>query len=231
MQQKHKPSVHGPSPLAKVPGDSSLAERAYGSLRGAIQEGRIRPGDRLTETEVAGWLRMSRTPVREALRRLQAEGVMLHEPRGGLIVAKLDRQAVMELYTMREVLEGTAAKLCAQHSGDDELLELQELVRLEKELQGNYAALAHHNRRFHEAVYRGAHNRYLQETLHVVYDRIGLLGQNQMFLPDRANASLLEHAELVRTIEKRDLEGAEASARAHVQAAQRERLKLLFGES
>jgi len=209
----------------------SLADHAYGKIRDAIQEGRLRPGDRVMETELAEWLHMSRTPVREALRRLQAEGAMTHEPRSGLIVTKIERQAVMELYTMREVLEGTAARLCARHAAEIELIELAELVRVEHELQGNYGALARHNRRFHEAVYRGAHNRYLQETLHVVYDRIGLLGQNQMFLPERAKVALVEHCAIVCAIEKRDSDAADEAARAHVRSAQRERLKILFAEA
>lgn len=233
MQQKRpRSSIYGPSfRPTQVPVQVSLANHAYAKLRDAIQEGRLRPGDRVMETELAEWLHMSRTPVREAFRRLEAEGVMTHEPRGGLVVTRVDRQAVMELYTMREVLEGTAARLCARHAADIELAGLKELVHVENELQGNYAALARHNRRFQEAVYRGAHNRYLQETLHVVYDRIGLLGQDQMFLPERAKVALVEHSAIALAIEERDLDAAEEAARAHVRSAQRERLRLLFTET
>jgi len=233
MQRKRpRLAIYGPSSGATpAAAQVSLANQAYLRLREAIQEGRLRPGDRVMETELADWLHMSRTPVREALRKLQAEGVMTHEPRNGLVVTKIDRQAMMELYTMREVLEGTAARLCARHAADIELAELAELVKTERALQGNYAALARHNRRFHEAVYRGAHNRYLQETLHVVYDRIGLLGQDQMFLPERASVALGEHSAIASAVEKRDVDGADEAARAHVRSAQRERLRLLFANS
>lgn len=180
------------------------------------------------EIELADWLQMSRTPVRDALRRLESEGMLAHEPRHGLVVARLDRQAVMELYVMRELLEGTAARLCARHASDMEVMDLLELVTAEKKLQGEFEALARHNQRFHEAVRRGAHNRYLEKALNAVNDSMGLLGRSQMLLPHRAQIALEEHAELARAIERRDAEGAEAAARRHVLAAQRERLKVLF---
>lgn len=157
--------------------------------------------------------------------------MLSHEPRNGLVVAKLDRQAVMELYVMREVLEGTAARLCARHASDMEVLELDELVKRERESQGDYETLARHNRLFHEAVHRGAHNRYLQKSLYAVNDSMGLLGRSQMLLPHRARTALAEHAELAKAIRNRDPAAAEQAARRHVLAAQRERLKQLFPDT
>ena len=201
---------------------------AYHRLRNAIHEGSLKPGQRVMEVELAQWLNVSRTPVRDAIRRLEAEGMLAHEPRGGLVVARLDRQAVMELYAMREVLEGTAARLCARHASDMEVVELLDLVKAEQELQGDAEALLRHNRRFHEAVHRGAHNRYLEKSLAAVNDSMVLLGKPLMLLPHRAEAALTEHAELARCIERRDADAAEEAARRHVRAAQRERLKRLF---
>jgi DNA-binding GntR family transcriptional regulator len=183
------------------------------------------------EIEVADWLNVSRTPVRDAIRRLEAEGMLAHEPRNGLVVAKLDRQAVMELYVMREVLEGTAARLCARHASDMEVHELDELVKRERDLQNDYQGLARHNRLFHEAVHRGAHNRYLEKSLLAVTDSMGLLGRSQMLMPHRARTALAEHAELSKAIRERNPEAAEQAARRHVLAAQRERLKLLFPDA
>jgi DNA-binding GntR family transcriptional regulator len=207
------------------------SQHAYRRLRDAIQDGSLKPGQRVMEIEMAGWLNVSRTPVRDAMRRLEAEGMLAHEPRNGLVVARLDRQAVMELYAMREVLEGTAARLCARHASDMEVLELADLVAAEQQLQGDAAALLRHNRRFHEAVHRGAHNRYLEKSLLAVNDSMGLLGQPLMLLPHRARAAITEHDEIARAIQKRDADAAEAAARKHVRAAQRERLKRLFPAS
>lgn len=219
-----------PSARAGTP-HGSRGEHAYRRLRDAIQAGELKPGDRVMEIELAEWLQMSRTPVRDALRRLESEGMLAHEPRHGLVVARLDRQAVMELYVMRELLEGTAARLCARHASDMEVMDLLELVAAEKKLQGEFETLARHNRRFHEAVHRGAHNRYLEKALSAVNDSMGLLGRSQMLLPHRAQIALDEHTELAHAIERRDAEGAEAAARRHVLAAQRERLKVLFPDS
>jgi DNA-binding GntR family transcriptional regulator len=222
-------------PLRAVTGDeragnSSRAELVYRSLREALKSGALKPGQRIMEAEVADRLAVSRTPVREALRRLENEGMLRLEPRTGLVVASISRQAMLELYVMREVLEGTAARLCARHASDPEIIELDELVKREARLQGRYAELSHHNRLFHEAVHRGAHNRYLEKSLAAVNDTMHLLGPSQMLLPGRAQQAQAEHAELFEHIRKHDADAAEAAARGHVRSAQHERVKNLFPE-
>ena len=207
---------------------TSRSEHVYQKLREAIETGELKPGQRVMEVEVADWLEVSRTPVREALRKLESEGMFALEPRTGLVVASLTRQAMLELYVMREVLEGTAARLCALHASDVELMELEELVKREARLEGNFTALARHNRLFHEAVHRGAHNRYLEKSLSAVNDSMYLLGPSQMLLPERATSARTEHAELLAAIRKRDGDAAEAAARRHVRSAQQQRLKQLF---
>ena len=107
------------------------SEHVYRRLRDAIQQGEFKSGHRVMEIEVADWLKVSRTPVRDAIRRLESEGMLEHEPRTGLVVARLDRQAVMELYVMRETLEGTAARLCARHASDMEIQDLVDLIERE----------------------------------------------------------------------------------------------------
>ena len=209
----------------------SRSEHVYRRLRDAIQEGKFRSGDRMMEIDIADWLKVSRTPVRDALRRLEAEGMLQHEPPKGLVVARLDRRAVMELYVMRETLEGTAARLCARHAADMEVVALAELLDRERELQGDAEAVARHNRHFHEAIHRGAHNRYLEKSLAAVNDSMWLLGKPLMLLPHRAQQALEEHARIVDAIQRRDPNAAEEAARAHVRGAQRERLKRLFPES
>jgi DNA-binding GntR family transcriptional regulator len=220
-----------PSPKPPAPPHGSRSEHAYRRLRDAIKQGQFKSGQRLMEVEVANWLNLSRTPVRDAIRRLEAEGILEHEPHNGLVVARLDRQAVMELYVMREILEGTAARLCARHASDMEVQDLLDLVERERQMKGDHEGLARHNRRFHEAIHRGAHNRYLEKSLIAVNDSMGLLGTPLMLLPHRAQTAADEHARLADAIQRRDPDAAEAAARAHVRAAQRERLKRLFPET
>lgn len=213
------------------PRHGARSEHVYRRLRDAIREGRFKSGDRVMEIEVADWLKVSRTPVRDAIRRLEGEGMLQYEPRHGLVVARLDRQAVMELYVMRETLEGTAARLCARHASDMEILDLAQLVERERGIKDDPEAAAGHNRMFHEAIHRGAHNRYLERSLAAVNDSMWLLGKPLMLLPHRAQAALTEHARIVRAIEQRDPGAAEEAARQHVRAAQSERLKRLFPDS
>lgn len=220
-----------PAATDSEPQYASRSELAYQKLRQAIEAGELKAGQRVMEVEIADWLEVSRTPVREALRRLESEGMLAMEPRHGLVVASISRDAMLELYVMREVLEGTAARLCARNASDIEVMELQELVKREARLSDNLEALARHNRLFHEAVHRGAHNRYLEKSLSAVNDSMWLLGKSQMLLAERAKTAVVEHAELFDAINRRDADGAEEIARRHVQSARRERLKQLFPES
>ncbi len=210
---------------------SSRSELVYQRLRNAVRTGALKPGQRVMEVEVANWLEVSRTPVREALRRLEAEGLLKLEPRTGLVVASISRQAMLELYVMREVLEGTAARLCARHASDPELTELEALVEREARLDGNWKELAQHNRLFHEAIHRGAHNRYLEKSLAAVNDTMHLLGPSQMLIPERAQGARAEHAEIYRAIRAHDADAAGAAARRHVRSAQQQRLKNLFPDA
>ena len=211
--------------MTQASNSTPLGELAYAKLHAAIQAGTFEPGKRMMETEIAAWLQMSRTPARDAMRRLENEGLLVHEPRLGLVVATLDHAAVIELYTMREVLEGTAARLAARHASELEVEQLLELLAVEKKLKGKYAELAEHNQRFHHALRQAAHNRYLLRALITVRDSMGLLGKSQMTVPHRAATAYKEHEQIVRAIRKRDADAAEAAARAHIRAAQRERIK------
>ena len=100
--------------MARLGKSISLVEMAFQRLRQDIQEGRLPPGARIVEQEIAERLEISRTPVREALRRLEEAGLIMQAPHRGLVVGSLDAQAVSELYEMREALEGAAAEMAAR---------------------------------------------------------------------------------------------------------------------
>lgn len=214
----------------KPPAGSSRGEHAYQMLRDALKNGVLKPGDRIMEVPIAKQLKVSRTPVRDAIRSLEAEGLLEHEPRTGLVVATLDRRSVAELYEMREVLEGTAARLFTRHASDIEVDHLLELVEREKELKSG-DDLAAHNQRIHIHIHRGAHNRYLEKALRAVNSALWLLGKSQMLLQHRAKSALAEHSELARAVQKRDADLAELVARKHVRSAQVERMRNLFPDS
>lgn len=203
-------------------------EAAYRYIKSAIQRAQFKPGERLRETELAEHVGLSRTPVREALSRLQAEGLVTHDATRGVIVAELDYSMVTELYYMREVLEGTAARLAAQHASDVELSILDDHCQQYEALLSDPNALPRSNRRFHETLYRCSHNRYLLNMVMVLHDALSLLGGTTLSDPERAAETLREHRAVVTAIRARDAEAAEQAMRAHIRAAQKVRMQKLF---
>lgn len=204
------------------------ADFAYSTLRDAIGSGRLKPGDRMREIGLADWLRVSRTPVREALRRLESEGLLSRAPRGGLVVTTLDPQQIHELYALREVLEGMAARLSARHASDSELMSLRNVIQQQTAAVGDTAQLALLNRHFHELLYQGARNRYLLQALGSLRDALALLRDTTYSVPDRPAVALEEHERIVDAITRRDAAAADAAAREHIQMAANARLTLVL---
>lgn len=203
-----------------------LGLEAYVKLKEAIEDGIILPGARVTETDLSARFEMSRTPIREAIYRLESEGLLSHEPRRGLVVTQPDHQMIMELYTMREALEGTAARLAAQHASDAELATLAEINAEEPKLFDQPRALSRLNRRFHSLIYMSAHNRYLLKSLENMASTIALL-PTMLDLPGRPREAHAEHRRVLETIMSRDADAADAAAREHIRSAGRRRVDLL----
>jgi DNA-binding GntR family transcriptional regulator len=203
----------------------SRADFVYESLRNAIWEGRFARGERIREEDIAQSLGVSRTPVREALQRLQRRGLLVASPGRGLAVAQLSHKQIFDLYAMREILEGSAARFAAKHATDSEV---QILYQLQKKLtvEGhNMSALVTLNRRFHQHIYEATHNEYLLDTLEVLNDSMALLQNLTFQMPSRHGQSDIEHLHIVQAIEKRDPEGAEEAARQHIRQAHKCRLE------
>jgi DNA-binding GntR family transcriptional regulator len=216
-------------PASGAAGDGlASGESAYRQIKGAIQRGLLKPGERLRESNLAEFVGLSRTPVREALSRLQAEGLVAHDPTRGVVVAELDYSMVTELYYMREVLEGTAARLAAQHTSDVEMSILDDQCEQYESLLGDSAALPASNRRFHETLYRCSHNRYLLNVVTHLHDALSLLGGTTLSEPERAAQTLREHRAIVTAIRARDADSAERAMREHIRAAQKLRMQKLF---
>lgn len=214
---------------AESGGDSNLSrgELVHGRLRDAIRAGRFAPGDRVREAEVASWLGVSRTPVREAFRRLQADGLLVFEPWRGVIVAQLDQQQLIELYAMRRVLEGTAAGLAARHAADSQIATLRDLMDQAEGAEGADER-AELNRHFHQNIYAAAHNRYLLQALNALRDSMALLPSTTYALEGRHAAAQAEHRRIVDAIAARDAAAAEDAAREHISEAERARLKVIL---
>jgi len=201
---------------------------AYYLLLEAIDQGEFRPGDRLVESELAERFGVSRTPVREALQRLETQGVLARDGRS-LMVASLDHDQLGELYVLRAELEGLAARLAAQHAAPEEIRVLWDMIRRDREVVGRPDVLARANKRFHRQIHLASHNRYLIQQLEMVHRSMALLATTSLAAEGRGPKALEEHETIVRAIEARDGEAANAAIREHISRAFETRLLLDAG--
>lgn len=208
--------------------DASLGAFVYRYVMDALRSGELKPGERVREQEIAERLNVSRTPVREALGRLVEKRLL--EPVGGrgLVVRTLHASEVVDLYVMREIIEGAAARLAAQHASLPELAALEDIhARFAACPEEDQNELARLNRLFHDAIHRAARNPYLDAASQELHDAIALLGPTTFSLVQRPNEATREHREMLDAIAVRDADRAEQAARAHIRAAFRARLSLI----
>jgi DNA-binding GntR family transcriptional regulator len=198
----------------------------YKRLLQAIDMGEFPPGARLIETELAERLGVSRTPVRQALGRLEAQGIAARDPRGGLAVAALDYDQLGELFEVREMAEALAGRLAARHASPTEIGLLQDMVELDRTRSDDPGALARSNKAFHLQLHRASHNRYLIQTLEGMHRSLALVAGSSLAAPGRGAESIDEHAAIVAAVAARDEDAAEAAARRHIVNALRTRLRL-----
>ncbi len=196
---------------------------AYSLVLESIDRGEYLPGDRLLESELAERFGVSRTPIREALQRLETQSVVARDGRS-LIVASLDHDQLGELYVVRAELEGLAARLAAQHAAPEEIAVLREMVRRDHEILDQTDALSRSNKRFHRQIHLASHNRYLIQQLEMVHRTMALLSSTTLAASGRGARALDEHAAILDAIELRDGDAAEAAIRVHISRAFETRL-------
>ena len=203
----------------------SAQKDAYSLLIEAIDMGEFRPGDRLVESDLAERFGVSRTPIREALQRLETQQLLSRDGRS-LIVASLDHNQLAELYVVRAELEGLAARLAAKHASDEEVRVLRDMVEEDRSLLNDPAALARANRRFHRQLHLASHNRFLVQQLNLVHQSMALMETTSLAVEGRSETALNEHDAIVRAIEAHDGAGAQTALKDHISKAFMTRLKL-----
>ena len=198
---------------------------AYSLILHAIDAGQYRPGDRLVESELAERFGVSRTPVREALQRLETQAMLVRDGRS-LIVASLDHNQLAELYTVRAELEALAARLAARHATPEEVRVLGQMVAEDRRVADDPEALARANRRFHHQIHLASHNRYLVQQLDLVHRTMALMARSSLAAEGRGATTLAEHQAIVDAIAAGDGPAADAAIRAHISKAWETRLRL-----
>jgi len=209
--------------------DKPQNKDAYGLILDAIDVGQYRPGDRLVESELAEKFGVSRTPIREALQRLETQSILRRDGRS-LIVASLDHNQLAELYAVRAELEGLAARLAARHAAPEEIRVLKQMVEEDRALIGSPGALSRANRRFHKQIHLASHNRYLVQQLDLVHRTMALLATTSLAVAGRDEDAISEHERIVAAIEAGDGDAAHAALKSHISKAFETRLKFDAGE-
>ncbi|HLT59280.1 MAG: GntR family transcriptional regulator [Limnochordales bacterium] len=208
--------------------DSSLSRGAmvYEMVREWIAAGQLRPGERLSEEDLARRAGVSRTPVREALKRLEAEGFVQVIPYRGVVVAEPSADEVADLCVVRDALEALAARLAAQSATDLELAALEEINdEFEAAVaRGDMQAMVDANLAFHEAIWRASRNRFLTQQLRQLRDRILSRQSTTLTIADRRQAAVHEHRLILQALKDRDPDRAAAAACRHFQRAEAARL-------
>ncbi len=211
------------------PTDLSQGGIAFAKLMNAIETGLYRPGDRLREVEIAERLSLSRTPIREALRRLEAENIVEHRPRVGAVIRKLGQAEVVELYEMRLVLERTAAEMAAKHSVEAEIDALASINNDISQTHDDAPRAAAINQKFHQAIYLAGRNRFLLDAARAINNALLLLGPTTLADADRIATVVHQHGQIIDAISAGDIESAGAAAEEHLQTSLRYRLKVMRG--
>jgi DNA-binding GntR family transcriptional regulator len=197
---------------------NSLHDEVAAQLRDRIFAGELLPGMFLDEAELAEQMRISRTPLREALKVLTAEGLVRHEPRRGCFVREVTEQDLDEIFPVIALLEGQCAREAASNATD---ADLQTLEVLHDKL--NRHARAHRindyytaNFAIHEAIISLANNRWLAQVIGDLRKIVKLSRLQQLHAPGRLEQSLSEHMAVFAALRARDPDGAEAAMRTHL---------------
>lgn len=196
-----------------------VRREVYHALREAILTGKLKPGERMVERNLARQLGVSRTPVREAIRKLELEGLVEHIPRRGVVVARISKKEAWEIYSIRAVLEGLAARLAAENITLKQLERLEELVKgmEEARAQKDTEELQRLHMEYNELIYQAAESPRLHQMIINLVEYIVGFTKVGYAVPGRIHAATREHRELLEALKARDAERAETLARQHIE--------------
>lgn len=232
MQSVYKQDTAAPEArLSSAAGQfprGSTASAVAEILREAIYAGSLAENEWLREAAVASQLRVSRTPVREALRMLEVEGLVVRSGQAA-VVAPVTLEGILQLYEVRESLEGLAARLAAEGTGAELREQLEDSLRAMEAAADDPAEYARVNTEFHASIRRATGNRYLERFLEQIESAVRRLGASTYETPGRTVEATEEHRRIARAIVDGDPAAAERASLDHMRRAREIRITSLLG--
>jgi DNA-binding GntR family transcriptional regulator len=209
------------SPI-KLDNYKPLRELVFESLRAAIIEGLLRPGERLMEIQLAEQLGVSRTPVREAIRKLELEGLVVMMPRKGAYVAGLSIKDISDVFEIRKALEGLAAEVAADRISDEEIESLERLLHRLAEASDskNYDLFIEIDSEFHSVLFQAGRNDRLSQMINNLREQIHRFRSTSLSMPGRMSAAVEEHRKIVEAVSQHDVDAAKHLAQEHIENAE-----------
>lgn len=205
----------------------------YESLRQSIFDGELKAGDRLVEKELADKMKVSRTPIREALRKLEAEGLVEHLPRRGVVVKGFSREDVIEIYSIRKALEGLAITYTVRNITDQKIVQLKELIKEMEKLteEGDIKELFKVNQRFNDILVNSSKMPRLIHLINTYMEYLQRLRIVTMSCKQRRLKALNEHKAILNAVIDRDEERARQLVEEHIEGSMKEYLKVFDAQN
>lgn len=208
----------------KLDGYKPLRDVVFETLRDAIITQVLKPGERLMEIQLADEMGVSRTPVREAIRKLELEGLVVMVPRKGAYVAGVSMKDIHEVYEVRSALEMLAVSLAAERITEEELDALERQVLRESEEEdkqdGSLADIIYIDSSFHDIIYQAAHNQRLVQFVNILQEQLQRFRAASLARPGRSKTALEEHKKIVEALSERNCDLAAKLAREHIENAE-----------
>ncbi|MCR4430212.1 MAG: GntR family transcriptional regulator [Tepidanaerobacteraceae bacterium] len=206
-----------------------LRDVVFGAIREAIIAGELKPGERLMEVQLAEEMGVSRTPVREAIRKLELEGLVVMIPRKGAYVAGLSLKEAADVFEIRESLEGLAAALAAERITDEELETMEKILSsIQKAVEeGDVDTIIKKDAEFHQILFAATRNDRLAQIINNLKEQIDRFRVQSFTNPARIKNILQEHRGIVNAIKDRNADMAEKLTREHIEKVENNVMDIL----
>lgn len=206
---------------------SSLSSKIFNILRDNILDGKYSYNEKLIETKLADELGVSRTPVREALKQLELEGLVENIPNRGVIVKGISKQDIGDIYTIRMAIEGIAAEWAILRMSDDDFSKLKEVYELMEfyTFKKDVAKISELNTKFHEIIYKATQSRYLEQVLKDFQYYIKSTRNKSLKTPGRLESALKEHKLILEAFLEKDTTRAKQFLIDHIETSKMNALK------